>query len=295
MDWFDGIFNSADGGPWYSLTARAEAPLLIAIASLVVTGVVSVIAFSIARRIERRRIVLDFLRELNSTEMMRDRHNTVQAIRRFSDPVTGRQAFKREIRGFLIDSSHFLWSPGCDESHFGFKDKPVPLRSKEAAGKSEGDFISNHGLANFIYFIARVQICRDKNLLDKKLADAFLYSWFLHYYAFLARFVAEVEDQLERTAPIHRRLEPGWIGGLKAAVAQMEYLMDHDSLGPNFGRQGRAQDDTRRSKEHGGGGRSLPQDVISKVFPAPNVEAQATGTPSRRRSSKSQKKGKRQH
>lgn len=294
MDWFDGILNPAVPGPWYSLTSRAEAPVLIAIISLLVTGIVSAIAFSIPRHIERRRIVLEFLRELNSTEMMRDRHNTVQAIRRFSDENTGEKAFKREVRGFLIDSSHFLWSPGCDEAHFGFNGTPVRLDAEKAADKSEAEFTSNHGLANFIYFLARVQICRDEKLLDKKLADAFLYSWFLHYYAFLSRFVAEVEEQLRTSAPIHQKLKPGWIGGLKAALKQMETLIERDKLGPDFGRRLARADEHKRgeaSTDNGSGGRPLPQGAFaSKMYKAPEGKPQATEPASSQKSGKRQKK-----
>ncbi|HEX8322096.1 hypothetical protein [Longimicrobium sp.] len=207
------------------MTLRDDAPLIITLISIAITAIISFLAFRIARTIERRRIVLEFLRELNSTEMMRDRHNAVLALRKFSENPTGAQAFEREVWSFLVDSSHLEWSPGCGYSHFGRgHDKQPVLIDAARDDRNEEEFVRSHGLANFIYFIARVQICCDKNLLDQRLADLFLYSWFLHYYAFLAHFAKALQDQVNDHAPVHRHLQAGWIEGINSAVRRMENL-----------------------------------------------------------------------
>lgn len=210
---------------WYSI----DAPLLAAGVSLLVTLIISALAFRTARRIERRRIVLDFLRELNSLEVMRDRRNTVIAIENFSKTSSGRQQFEDEVWSFLIDSANLDWSPGCGKHHFGVgrdgsKVSAWASRRQYAAADGEAQFVRNHGLANFIYFVARIQICCDKNLLDRRLADAFLYSWCLHYYPFLSHFVVELRKQLENRELKHGNLQSGWIAGLEAAVKRMAEL-----------------------------------------------------------------------
>jgi hypothetical protein len=220
-------------GPWYSLTSRSDAPLLFSLiaglASVAITVAITWFAYRLARRIEQRRLVLEFLKELNSDEMIRDRFHAVEAIQKFSDAKTGKAEFENKTWAYMIDAVNLDWYPGCGFEHFdrlqntADPSKPAPRPMGQKVTRNLNEFKEAHGLSNLIYLVSRVQYCLDHDLLDEQLARAFLYAWFLYYLPFLEHFSAAVRERVDKST-VDKQVEPAWLRSLEKAVEEMRKI-----------------------------------------------------------------------